>query len=786
MDAQAHLMALGWAGPGHPLHPSAYKQKGHRGLAYDPNASCRSSGLIKPLLVSKKDNNLGLGRRAHEPQQGNEWWLKGFEKALGDIGKSESERSSGISTPVNDYMGKHGGLTNGNQPSEKKAASGFEAVASYFDVRETEEKERRKRGTAAQRQDKTTLQKEYSQAAEYFESDGGENEQVKPSNKQKKQKKQESEALSEVPGADAGETKEERRERRRRRKEEKATRRALAVSRDDDNISKQAVDMSTIIRSLDDRRKAFLTRVRTSRQWKRFPEQEKVAPPEGKEPTPENFTMLQAFEWYVPDDNKHWQRLTKALPGLRATGIDNLWIPPACKASSPSGNGYDIYDLYDLGEFDAKGSKGTKWGTKAELLELAHKAKELGIGIYFDAVLNHKAAADHTEKCRVVKVNPDNRSETISDVFEIEGWLGFDFAARGDKYSSQKYHWYHFSATDYDAASGQTAIYKILGDNKNFATDVDSEKGNFDYLMFADLDYAHPEVQDDVKNWGLWVAKELNLRGFRFDAIKHYSESFLRDFVHNLDQDAAEGWFLVGEFWKTSLPGLTEYLSKMDHQFSLFDAPLVENFHRISTGDGADLRQVFDNTLTQAEPYNSVSLVMNHDTQPGQALQLDVAEWFVPLAYAFILLRQSGYPCLFYGDLYGLKGGVQDNWRPPAAQGKIPDMALARKLYSYGEQNDYFDNPNCIGWVRRGTWDHPDGLAVIMSNTGESEKRMFVGEVHKGEKWTDILGWEQKEIEIGDDGFGLFPVGNVTLRIYVNKDAKGRDLFGKFNEKIYE
>jgi alpha-amylase len=89
-------------------------------------------------------------------------------------------------------------------------------------------------------------------------------------------------------------------------------------------------------------------------------------------------------------------------------GIDNLWIPPGCKASSPSGNGYDIYDLYDLGEFDAKGSVGTKWGTKQELLDLVNKANEVGVGIYWDAVLNHKAAADKTEKCKAVEVDPNS------------------------------------------------------------------------------------------------------------------------------------------------------------------------------------------------------------------------------------------------------------------------------------------------------------------------------------------------------------------------------------------
>jgi alpha-amylase len=132
-----------------------------------------------------------------------------------------------------------------------------------------------------------------------------------------------------------------------------------------------------------------------------------------QEPTPANSTMLQAFEWYVPDDHKHWQRLRDAVHGLKAIGIDNMWIPPGCKASSPCGNGYDIYDLYDLGEFDQKGSVATKWGTKEELMSLFQEAKKVGLGIYWDAVLNHKAAADHKERCRAVEVDQEGMCSSL-------------------------------------------------------------------------------------------------------------------------------------------------------------------------------------------------------------------------------------------------------------------------------------------------------------------------------------------------------------------------------------
>ncbi|KAH8599463.1 glycoside hydrolase superfamily [Bisporella sp. PMI_857] len=489
--------------------------------------------------------------------------------------------------------------------------------------------------------------------------------------------------------------------------------------------------------------------------------------------------MLQGFEWYVPDDHKHWTRLHDNLEQLKATGIDNIWIPPGCKASSPSGNGYDIYDLYDLGEFDAKGSVGTKWGTKEELVKMVKKANEVGIGIYWDAVLNHKAAADHKEKCRAQEVDPNDRTRAISDPYEINGWLGFDFKARGDKYSEQKYHWYHFSGTDYNADNNKTAIYKILGDDtKGWADsgDVDGEKGNYDYLMFADLDFDHPEVEKDVIEWGKWLSTELTLKGIRFDAVKHFSEEFLRDFITELDKTHGEGWFFVGEFWKDSLSDMHKYLERMGKKFSLFDAPLVYNFSQLSKTEGGDLTKVFDDTLVKTVPVNAVTLVMNHDTQPYQALEAQIEPFFKPLAYALILLRYEGYPCLFYGDLYGIKG---EHPFPPSCGGALPSLALARKLYSYGLQKDYFDYPTCIGWVRYGTWDRRWGCAVVMSNAGPGQKWMHVGEMHAGEKWTDVLGWSQGEVEIGQDGFGNFTCYGVSLSVWVNKDAEGRDRFGK-------
>jgi alpha-amylase len=259
-----------------------------------------------------------------------------------------------------------------------------------------------------------------------------------------------------------------------------------------------------------------------------------------------------------------------------------------------------------LGEFNQKGGVRTKWGSKEDLLTLARKAQELGLGLYWDAVLNHKAGADKKEKVRAVEVDAIDRNRDTSEPYEIQAWLGFEFPGRGEKYSKQKYHWYHFSGTDYNAANGKKAIYKLQGEGKHWSESVDDEQGNADYMMFADLDYSHPEVQEDVKSWGEWIVHELKLKGFRLDAVQHFSERFTNEWVEHVRARCGEDIFMVGEFWVGDAGAMCKWLDKMNRKFSLFDAPLLYNFSRLSTTPEADLRTVFDNTLVKVEPVNTV------------------------------------------------------------------------------------------------------------------------------------------------------------------------------------
>ncbi|KAI2735699.1 CAZyme family GH13 [Penicillium roqueforti] len=447
---------------------------------------------------------------------------------------------------------------------------------------------------------------------------------------------------------------------------------------------------------------------------------------------------MQGFEWHVPADQRHWQRLRKAIPDLKDIGVDNIWIPPGCKGMDPSGIGYDIYDLYDLGEFDQKGTRATRWGPKEDLQRLVWAAKDMDIGIYWDAVLNQKAGADSTENLLVVKMDPEDWNTEISRPLTIDGWVGFDFPGRGEKYSSMKYHWQHFTGVDWDDASQQNAIYKILGQNKDWAKDVSDEHGNCDYLMFADLDHSHPE----------WNA---NRR--------------------------------ISEYWRGEVGLLLGYLKLMDYGVSLFDVPLLGQFAAISKIAGGDLRNIFKGTLVEQMPSHAVTFVGNHDTQDGHSLETIIAPFFKPVAYSLILLRSQGQPCIFYGDFYGINCGSE----PPGTCGEmLPILTRARKLYAHGKQRDYFNRRNCIGFVRYENYKHPFSLACILSNGGASSKRMLVGHRHAGELWTDILGWQNETVLINNCGYGVFSVASMSVSVWVNSQAEGRNRINRpFNEDIY-
>ena len=477
-----------------------------------------------------------------------------------------------------------------------------------------------------------------------------------------------------------------------------------------------------------------------------------------------NETMMQYFEWYLPNDGLWWRRCAAKATHLRDLGITAVWLPPAYKGTSQQDVGYGVYDLYDLGEFDQKGTVRTKYGTREEYLAAINAFHKANIRVFADIVLNHRMGGDATEEVTAVSDSPEDRTRQIDGERKVKVWSRFLFPGRGGKYSAFTWNHTHFTGTDWDENTRtQDRIYRFTG--KQWDPNVDPEKGNFDYLMGMNVDMDNPEVVKETEKWLEWYIHETHIDGLRLDAVKHISFPFYKKLLKTVRENTGLEVPAVGEYWSGEVERLEYYLSQVDNGMSLFDVALHYNFFNASQGRLA-LKHVFDNSLIRCHPDLSVPFVDNHDTQYGQSLQSFVEDWFKPLAYALILLRQEGMPCVFYSDYYG---------NPVMNLPLVPDLGKlikARRWYAYGEQVDYFDDDHIIGWVRRGDIEHENsGLAVVMSDGDTGNIEMDMGPQFAGTSLFDVMGKYVPPVVLDENGTGQFPVPGHGTSVWACRSA---------------
>lgn len=480
----------------------------------------------------------------------------------------------------------------------------------------------------------------------------------------------------------------------------------------------------------------------------------------------QNRTLLQCFEWYLPADSQLWNNLKVLAPSFSSLGITDVWLPPAYKGAAGKDDvGYGVYDLYDLGEFDQKGSIPTKYGTKDKYLSLIQEFHQQKIRVLADIVLNQRMGGDQLEYVNAQQSNPSNREEIISDDYQIEAWTKFNFVGRKGKYSTFTWNAKHFDGTDWDEKRKQSAVYLL--DGKSWDNNVDHENGNYDYLMGCDVDFTNQEVLKELHTWGKWYLDFTQVDGFRLDALKHIDSQFFKDWLNDMRAYRKDNFFVVGEYWNGDLSTLQGYLSQVDEDMTLFDVPL--HYHLMDASDtngNYDMRNLFKDTLVESDAWHAVTFVDNHDTEPGQSLESFVLQWFKPQAYSIILLRQDGVPCVFYGDLYGI---------PAKGIGAVRELPLLMKIrasYAYGDQHDYFDDEDVVGWSHSGDASIEDsGLAVVLSNRKGGCKHMYMGSQFAGKEFVDALGNCKESVVIGDDGCGDFLCMDGSVSVWLSKQA---------------
>lgn len=491
-----------------------------------------------------------------------------------------------------------------------------------------------------------------------------------------------------------------------------------------------------------------------------------------------NGVMLQGFHWYTKDDGSLWRDVAANARYLADAGFTALWLPPAYKGiAGKSDVGYGVYDMFDLGEFDQKGSVRTKYGTKDEYLAAIRAAQAAGLQVYADVVLNHRMGGDALESARAMPYPQDDRRAPNGPMQAVQTYTHFKFPGRGGKYSTFEYHWQHFDAVDFNHLTPDDRGSVWLFEGKTFDDYVALEKGNFAYLMGCDLDFQSDEVRAEITRWGKWYVETTGVEGLRLDAVKHISAWFFPKWLDDLAAHAGRELFVVGEYWVPDVASLVWYIDEVGGRMAVFDVPLHYHFSQASRAGGQyDMRTLLHGTLMAERPDRAVTFVENHDSQPLQALESVVEPWFKPLAYAVILLRREGYPCVFAADYFGAeyadKGRDGKTYRitMPSHKWLIDKFLHARKHYGHGEQRNYFDHWNRVGWVRLGDADHPKAMAVLMSDGVEGTKWMDVG--RKRARFVDLTEHVKEPVVTNADGWGEFRCLGGSVSVWVEDDQQ--------------
>jgi alpha-amylase len=80
---------------------------------------------------------------------------------------------------------------------------------------------------------------------------------------------------------------------------------------------------------------------------------------------------------------------------------------------------------------------------------------------------------------------------------------------------------------------------------------------------------------------------------------------------------------------------------------------------------------------------------------------------------------------LFYGDYFGNPGEAEGKHKLTSHRKLIDDFLQVRRRANKGNLHDYFDHPQCVGWVWAGEKGETGTSSAVVMSTGDAGvKRM--------------------------------------------------------------
>ncbi|WBO83473.1 alpha-amylase family glycosyl hydrolase [Hymenobacter yonginensis] len=448
----------------------------------------------------------------------------------------------------------------------------------------------------------------------------------------------------------------------------------------------------------------------------------------GGQPAKAQKVVLQGYWWDYWNTNypNGWANYIALLaPRLKAMGIDAVWLPPSIKNGN-QGNGYSPFDNYDLGDKYQKGFTATRLGNKDELLRAVAVLHANGIEVVQDIVLNHNDGAG---------------SQT--------GGGGQDPAAWEDgstsKYKNFRYVSYSKPATDETAANYLARNGRFPKNWQNFNPNPgnNSTSGDQNQILFGpDISYYSGSygqssnatfnpaqgtdyMRTNQRNWLVWYKKQEGFDGVRLDAVKHFPEFAMEDFLYNMQSNA--GWanggatmYAVGE-WVGGSGQMDSWVAAVQNRAGTFDFSLRNALYSIVSGGGnfdiGSLPTYQQGTrvvqINGQFVHRTVPFVNNHDTFRPQvsatgnytgwntgselAPHIDPFDPRLSAAYA-AALAVDGSPQIFFEDLFNIGSTGKRYSHQPTSTVELPQRSDIENLIWCHQNLRFKDGAYKVRW----------------------------------------------------------------------------------------
>jgi glycosidase/predicted alpha/beta superfamily hydrolase len=306
------------------------------------------------------------------------------------------------------------------------------------------------------------------------------------------------------------------------------------------------------------------------------------------------------------------QGMTQALDYIAGMGYTMIWPTPLVENNMPgfSYHGYSATDHYKIDE---------RYGSNEDYRSFSRKAREKGIGVIQDVVLNHIGG----------------KHWWMQDM-PMPDWI-----THGGKYVPTQHH--------------RTALQDPYGsaeDKQNFVT------GWFSPNM-PDMNQANPYVATYLIQNNIWWIEYAGLAGLRVDTYGYSDPDFLTEWSRRIMEEYPK-LNLVGEEWNAQIPvvarwqeGKRNFDGYLSHMPSMMDFPLNEVLRKALPGKDEgelNLNKLYE-TISQDHLYPKASnLVLfegNHDmARTFSVLNNDDALFRMAIAYVLTMPR---IPQLYYG-----------------------------------------------------------------------------------------------------------------------------------------